>query len=171
MLGSTGEPWDPESYMWYFEKVGGGRCPIMNISGGTEIGACLLQPLPVMDLSPCTLGAPAMGTDADVFGEDARPIRGEVGHLVLKQPIPSLTNGFWKEPDRYLETYFSRWEGVWYHGDWAKVDEQGLWYLYGALRRHHQGVGQARGAERDRVRTHQASRRHRGRRRGEHPTR
>ena len=131
VLASTGEPWDPESYMWYFEKVGGGRCPVMNISGGTEIGACLLQPLPVMELSPCTLGAPAMGTDADVFGEDARPVRGEVGHLVLKQPLPSLTNGFWKEPERYLETYFSRWEGVWYHGDWAKVDEKGLWYLYG----------------------------------------
>ena len=131
VLASTGEPWDPESYMWYFEKVGGGRCPIMNISGGTEIGACLLQPVPVMELSPCTLGAPAMGTDADVFGDDARPVRGEVGHLVLKQPIPSLTRGFWKEPERYLETYFSRWEGVWYHGDWAKADEDGQWYLYG----------------------------------------
>ena len=103
----------------------------MNISGGTEIGACLLQPLPVMELTPCTVGGPSMGTDTDVFDEDAKPIRGEVGHLVLKQPIPSLTNGFWKEPERYLETYFSRWEGVWYHGDWAKVDEKGLWYLYG----------------------------------------
>lgn len=131
VLGSTGEPWDPESYMWYFEKVGGCRCPIMNISGGTEIGACLLQPLPVMDLTPCTLGAPAMGTDTDVFGDDGMPIRNEVGHLVLKQPIPSLTMGFLNEPDRYMDTYFSRWEGIWYHGDWAKVDENGLWYLYG----------------------------------------
>jgi acetyl-CoA synthetase len=131
VLGSTGEPWDPESYMWYFEKVGGGRCPVMNISGGTEIGACLLQPLPVMDLAPGTVGAPAMGTDTDVFGDDGKPLRNEVGHLVLKQPIPSLTMGFLKEPDRYLETYFSRWEGIWYHGDWAKVDEGGLWYLFG----------------------------------------
>jgi acetyl-CoA synthetase len=131
VLGSTGEPWDPESYMWYFEKVGGGRCPIMNISGGTEIGACLLQPLPVMDLTVGTVGAPAMGTDTDVFGDDGKPVRNEVGHLVLKQPIPSLTMGFLNEPERYVETYFSRWEGVWYHGDWAKVDEAGLWYLYG----------------------------------------
>jgi acetyl-CoA synthetase len=131
VLGSTGEPWDPESYMWYFDKVGGGRCPIMNISGGTEIGACLIQPLPVMELTVGTVGAPAMGTDSDVFGEDGKPVRNEVGHLVLKQPIPSLTMGFLKEPDRYIETYFSRWEGVWYHGDWAKVDEAGLWYLYG----------------------------------------
>ncbi len=131
VLGSTGEPWDPESYMWFFEKVGRRRCPIMNISGGTEIGACLLQPLPVMDLTVGTLGAPALGTDTDVFDDEGKPVRNEVGHLVLKQPIPSLTAGFLKEPDRYLETYFSRWEGVWYHGDWAKVDERGLWYLYG----------------------------------------
>ncbi len=131
VLGSTGEPWDPESYMWYFEKVGGRRCPVMNISGGTEIGGCLLQPLPVMELTPCTLGTPPMGTDTDVFDDSGRPVRGEVGHLVLKQPIPSLTRGFLNDPGRYIETYFSRFPGVWYHGDWAKVDERGLWYLYG----------------------------------------
>lgn len=131
VLGSTGEPWDPESYMWYFRNVGGGRCPIMNISGGTEIGGCLLQPLPVMELTPCTVGMPPMGTDTDVFDEEGHPVRGQVGHLVLKQPIPSLTRGFLNEPERYLETYFSRWPGVWYHGDWAKADERGLWYLYG----------------------------------------
>jgi acetyl-CoA synthetase len=117
--------------MWYFEKVGGGRCPVMNISGGTEIGACLLQPLPVMDLAPCSLGMPAMGTDVDVFGEDGRPVRAEVGHLVLKQPLPSLTRGFLNDPERYLETYFSRWPGVWYHGDWARADAGGQWYLLG----------------------------------------
>ncbi|MEK6711616.1 MAG: AMP-binding protein [Nitrospinota bacterium] len=131
VLGSTGEPWDPDSYMWYFRNVGGGRCPIMNISGGTEIGGCLLQPLPVMELAPCTLGMPPMGTDTDVFDDEGRPVRGEVGHLVLKQPIPSLTRGFLNDPERYLETYFSRWPEVWYHGDWAKADARGLWYLYG----------------------------------------
>ena len=131
VLGSTGEPWDPDSYMWYFEKVGKGRCPVMNISGGTEIGACLLQPLPVMELAPCSLGMPAMGADVDVFGEDGRPVRGEVGHLVLKQPLPSLTRGFLNDPERYMETYFSRWPGVWYHGDWARADGAGQWYLLG----------------------------------------
>ena len=109
VLGSTGEPWDIESYLWYFDKVGAKKCPIMNISGGTEIGACILQPLPVMELTPCTLGAPAMGTDADVFDDQGNPVRNEVGHLVLKQPIPSLTMGFLNDSDRYLETYFSRW--------------------------------------------------------------
>ena len=131
VLGSTGEPWDSESYLWYFDKVGSKKCPIMNISGGTEIGACLLQPLPVMDLTPCTLGAPTMGTDADVFDDQGNPVRNEVGHLVLKQPIPSLTMGFLNDSERYLETYFSRWDNIWYHGDWAKVDEEGFWYLFG----------------------------------------
>ncbi|MFQ5896361.1 MAG: AMP-binding protein, partial [Nitrospinota bacterium] len=131
LLGSTGEPWDPESYMWYFEKVGGRRCPIMNISGGTELAGCLLQPYPVGELTPCSLGGPALGVDADVFDEGGNPLRGQIGHLVCKQPVPSMTKSFLKEDERYLETYFSRWPGVWYHGDWAKVDEAGQWYLFG----------------------------------------
>ncbi|MEE9275212.1 MAG: AMP-binding protein, partial [bacterium] len=131
ILGSTGEPWDPESYMWYFEKVGGGRCPVMNISGGTEICGCLLQPYPVAELAPCSLGGPALGVDADVFDEEGNSVRGQIGHLVCKQPMPSMTKSFLNEDARYLETYFSRWEGVWYHGDWAQVDEAGQWRLFG----------------------------------------
>ncbi len=131
VLGSTGEPWDPESYMWFFEKVGGGRCPVMNISGGTELFGCLLQPYPVAPLAPCSLGGPALGADADVFNEAGEPARGEIGHLVCKQPTPSMTKGFLKDDERYLETYFSRWPDVWYHGDWAMADENGQWYLYG----------------------------------------
>ncbi|MBI3128309.1 MAG: AMP-binding protein [Candidatus Tectomicrobia bacterium] len=131
LLGSTGEPWDPASYMWFFEKVGGGRCPIMNISGGTELCGCLLQPYPVQELTPCSLGGPALGVDTDVFDEEGRPVRDQIGHLVCKQPVPSMTKGFLKEDDRYIETYFSRWPGVWYHGDWAKRDAAGQWYLFG----------------------------------------
>ena len=131
ILGSTGEPWDPESYMWYFEKVGGGRCPIMNISGGTEVAGCLLQPYPVAELTPCSLGGPALGVDTDVFNEAGKPVRGEIGHLVCKQPIPSMTKGFLNDDERYLETYFSRWPDIWYHGDWAQIDENGHWYLFG----------------------------------------
>ena len=131
ILGSTGEPWDPESYMWFFEKVGGGRCPIMNISGGTELAGCLLQPYPVAELTPCSLGGQALGVDTDVFNEAGESVRNEIGHLVCKQPVPSMTKSFLNEDDRYIETYFSRWPGVWYHGDWAKVDENGQWYLYG----------------------------------------
>lgn len=132
ILGSTGEPWDPESYLWYFRNVGGGRCPIINISGGTEIIGCHLAPLPINPLKPCTLGGPGLGMDVDVFDDQGRPIRGGIGHLVCKKPAPSMTKGFLKDPGRYLDTYFTKFgPNVWYHGDWAKIDEEGFWYLYG----------------------------------------
>ena len=131
LLGSTGEAWDEDSYMWFFNKVGGKRCPVINISGGTEIVGCHLQPLPIMPLKPCSLGAPALGMDADVFDESGASIKNAIGHLVCKKPAPSMTKGFLKDPDRYVETYFSKFPGVWYHGDWAKVDNDGYWFLYG----------------------------------------
>jgi len=71
------------------------------------------------------------GMDVDVFNDDGEPVRGEVGYLVCKTPVPSMTRGFWRDPERYLETYWSRWEGVWYHGDWAYIDEDGYWFLLG----------------------------------------
>jgi acetyl-CoA synthetase len=132
VLGSTGEPWDPESYLWFFKNVGQGRCPIINISGGTEIMGCHLSPLPITPLKACTLGGPGLGMDVDVFDDQGRPVRGEIGHLVCRKPAPSMTKGFLKDPERYLETYFSKFgPGVWYHGDWAKIDEDGFWFLYG----------------------------------------
>src|SRR5206468_4000940 len=72
-----------------------------------------------------------LGMDVDVFDDAGKPIRGGIGHLVCKQAAPSMTKGFLKDPQRYLDTYFSKWPGVWYHGDWAKVDEDGYWFLYG----------------------------------------
>jgi len=131
ILGSTGEPWDPDSYGWFFEKIGGKRIPIINISGGTEIVGCFLSPLPITPLKSCSLRGPGLGMDVDVFDENAKPVRGQMGHLVCKQPAPSMTRGFWKDPQRYLETYWSRWQNVWFHGDWALVDEDGFWSLHG----------------------------------------
>jgi acetyl-CoA synthetase len=132
VLGSTGEVWDEVSYGWYFEQVGGRRCPIINISGGTEIIGCLLSPLPLDPLKPCSLGGPALGMDVDVFTDAGRSApRGEMGHLVCRQPAPSMTKGFLHDDARYLETYFSRFPGVWYHGDWAKIDHDGHWFLFG----------------------------------------
>ena len=83
------------------------------------------------ELTPCTLGGHALGVDADVFDDAGKPLRGEIGHLVCKQPIPSMTKSFLNDDARYLETYFSRWENVWYHGDWARLDADGQWYLFG----------------------------------------
>ena len=132
ILASTGEPWNPEPYRWFFETVGHGKLPIINLSGGTEIGACFLSPLPICDLKPCTLRGPALGMDVDVFGPDGKPVPpGQVGELVCKQPWPAMTRGVWGDPERYLDTYWRRWPGVWVHGDWASVDEDGFWFLHG----------------------------------------
>lgn len=132
LLGSTGEVWDEFSYRWYFENVGRRRCPVINISGGTEIVGCHLSPTPLDPLKPCSLGGPGLGMDVDVFGDDGRPLPpGTTGHLVCKQPAPSMTKSFLHDETRYLETYFSRFPGIWYHGDWAMVDEDGQWFLFG----------------------------------------
>ena len=131
LLGSTGEPWDESSYHWFFERVGRGRCPIMNISGGTEIIGCFLAPLPIQPLKACTLGGPSPGMATDVFDAQGRPVRGQLGYLVCTKPSPSMTRGVWNDPQRYLEAYWSRWPGVWYHGDWASVDADGCWFVQG----------------------------------------
>jgi acetyl-CoA synthetase len=130
ILGSTGEPWNEDPWRWYFEVVGRGRCPIINISGGTEVGACFLSPHPVQALTPMTLGGPALGMAVDVFDDAGCPVREQVGELVCTQPWPGMTRGLWHDPDRYLETYWSRWPDVWVHGDWASI-EDGRWYLHG----------------------------------------
>ena len=131
ILGSTGEPWNPEPYAWFSDVVGGGRCPIMNLSGGTEVGACFLGQAPVIPTKNCSLGTPSLGMAMDVFGPDGTPVRGEVGELVCTKPWPAQTRGFWKAPDRYIDTYWSRWPDVWVHGDWASIDEDGYWFLHG----------------------------------------
>jgi len=130
ILGSTGEPWNEDPWRWYFEVVGDGRCPVINISGGTEVGACFLSPHPVQALTPMTLGGPSLGMAVDVFDDTGRPVRGEVGELVCTRPWPGMTRGLYKDPDRYLEVYWSRWPDVWVHGDWASI-EDGQWYLHG----------------------------------------
>ena len=130
---TTGEPWNPEPYAWLFEKVGGGRCPIINCSGGTEVGACFLSPTPAIPIKACSLGGPALGMAMDVVDEEGRSLvgSGEVGELVCRKPFPGMTRGFWRDPERYLDTYWSRLPGVWVHGDWASVDEDGYWFLHG----------------------------------------
>jgi acetyl-CoA synthetase len=131
VFGSTGEPWNPEPYRWLSEVVGGGRLPIINISGGTEVGACFLTPYPVEEIRVCSLGGASHGMDVDVFDPEGKPVRGEVGELVCKRPWPGMTRGIWGDPERYIETYWSMYEGVWRHGDWALVDTDGDWYLLG----------------------------------------
>jgi acetyl-CoA synthetase len=130
---TTGEPWNPEPYRWLFEEIGGSRVPVINCSGGTEVGAVFLSPTPVGPIKACSLGGPALGMAMDVVDEKGDSLigTGEVGELVCRKPFPGMTRGFWRDPDKYLETYWSRIPGVWVHGDWASVDEDGFWFLHG----------------------------------------
>jgi acetyl-CoA synthetase len=132
-LVTTGEPWNPDPYMWLHERVGGGRCPIINLSGGTEVGACFLSPTPATPIKVCSLGGPALGMAVDVVDDEGRSLvgTGQVGELVCRKPGPGMTRGFWRDPERYIDTYWRRFPGVWTHGDWASVDEDGYWFLHG----------------------------------------
>jgi acetyl-CoA synthetase len=128
---TTGEPWNRDPYLWLFDKVGGGRVPIVNISGGTEVGACFLSTCIVEPIKPVALGFPALGEDLDVVDAEGKPVRGEVGELVCRHPWPGMTRGLWGDPERYLDTYWRRFPGIWTHGDWASIDEDGYWFLHG----------------------------------------
>jgi len=130
-VGSTGSPWDPESWSWLFEHALGGRKPILNYSGGTEISGGILCGNFFKPMKACAFSGPVPGMDADVFDDGGEPVRGKVGELVLKQPWIGMTRGFWRDEERYLDTYWRRFENVWVHGDFAAVDEDGLWYILG----------------------------------------
>ncbi len=131
MLGNTGEHIDPDTWLWLHKKVGREKCPMINLSGGTEIFGCFLLPLPIMPLKPSTLGGPGLGMDIDVLDDDGKSVRDKVGYLACKKPAPSMTRGFWKDRERYVETYWSKWPNIWYHGDWASIDKDGFWFLHG----------------------------------------
>jgi acetyl-CoA synthetase len=111
-IGSTGEPWDPDSYEWLAQAVFGGRVPIINFSGGTEVGGSFLAPYPVERIRSCSLGGPSLGMDVDVVDAQARSIRGEIGELVCRQPWPAMTRGVWRDEERYLEAYWSAFPGI-----------------------------------------------------------
>jgi acetyl-CoA synthetase len=129
ILTVTGEPINKNAWIWYFENVGKKRCPIINLSGGTEIGGAIVSALPVMSLKPCTVGCPIPGFDADVFDDEGKHTN--KGYLVIKKPWPSMTRGILNDGSRFIETYWSKYKDVWYHGDLVFVDCDGLWYMQG----------------------------------------
>jgi acetyl-CoA synthetase len=130
---TTGEPWNPEPYRWLFEQVGESRVPIVNITGGTEVGAVFLGSSIAEPIKACSVGGPALGMAMDVVDPDGRSLvrTGDVGELVCRKPFPGMTRGFWDDPERYLDTYWRRFPGIWTHGDWASVDGDGYWFLHG----------------------------------------
>jgi acetyl-CoA synthetase len=131
LFGSTGEPWNPDPWMWLFETIGESKRPIINYSGGTEISGGIVMGNPILPLRPCAFSGPCPGIAADVFDEEGKPVRGRVGELVIKSPWIGMTRGFWKDPERYEQSYWARWPNVWVHGDWAMVDELDMWYILG----------------------------------------
>ncbi len=165
VLASTGEPWNPDPYQWFSEVVGGGRLPIINISGGTEVGACFLSPTPAIPIKPCSLGGPALGMAVDVFDQNGNSVRGEVGELVCLKPWPAMTRGVWRDPGAVPRVVLAPLP--------RRVDARRL----GArrrrrllvpvrpLRRHAQRRRQADRADRDRVGRWSSTRRLRKRRR------
>ena len=131
---TTGEPWNPEPYRWLFEDVGGSRVPVINCTGGTEVGACFLSPTPVGPIKACSVGGPALGMAMDVVDDDGqlarRHRRGRRARL--PQAVPRHDARLLARPGAsYIETYWSRIPGVWVHGDWASVDADGYWFLHG----------------------------------------
>jgi acetyl-CoA synthetase len=131
ILGSTGEPWNPESWRWLFDVAGSGRLPIINYSGGTEVSGGLVAGNVLTPLKPAAFAGPPPGIDADVVDEEGRPVRNQVGELVVRAPWIGMTRGFWRDAERYEQTYWSTFPGVWRHGDWAAIDDDGLWYILG----------------------------------------
>jgi acetyl-CoA synthetase len=132
VLGSTGEPWNPDPWWWYFRVVGEGRCPIINYSGGTEVSGGIVSGNVLGPIKPASFSGPCLGTAADVVDEAGHPVRGAVGELVIRAPMPGMTRGFWGDTEgRYEATYWSRIPGAWVHGDWASIDADGFWYIHG----------------------------------------
>jgi len=136
VLGSTGEPWNPDPWWWYFRNVGESRCPIINYSGGTEVSGGIVGCTTWTPIQPGSFAGPCPGMDADVVDEQGQPVRGAVGELVIRKPWPGMTRGFWRdarsgEGSRYLQTYWARFPNVWVHGDWARIDDAGYWYIEG----------------------------------------
>jgi len=131
VLGSTGEPWNPDPWWWYHRVVGEGRCPIINYSGGTEVAGGIVGCTTWADIEPGSFRGPVPGMAADVVDDVGRSVRGVVGELVIRAPWPGMTRGFLKDRERYLETYWSRFPDVWVHGDWARIDEAGFWFIEG----------------------------------------
>ena len=131
-FASTGEPWNPAPWWWLFEKVGDSKLPIINYSGGTEISGGILMNNPLVPIKPCGFSAPCPGIDADILDDTGASVgANQVGELAIKKPWIGMARGFWQERERYLETYWSRFENIWVHGDWAMKDADGHWFILG----------------------------------------
>ena len=131
LLGSVGEPINPEAWMWYYKHVGNRQCPIMDTWWQTETGMQLITPLPITSLKPGSVVKPFPTIKADVVDNKGNPIGEGGGHLVIKTPWPSMFRTLYKDPDRYVDAYWSTFPGVYLSGDVARIDEDGYFWIQG----------------------------------------
>jgi len=135
LLGSVGEPINPEAWRWYFKNVGRSQLPIVDTWWQTETGGIMISATPGLGnymLKPSANGLPLPGVDADVFNDEGKPTKPrEKGYIVIKRPWPGMLAGVWGDPERYIKTYFSKFQGVYYPGDYAVKDEDGFFYILG----------------------------------------
>ncbi len=129
---SSGELWNPDSWSWFMQHVCKNTAPILNLSGGTEIGCGIISSTVIHPARPCSFTGSMPGMGADIVDAEGRPVApGETGELVMRVPSIGLTRSLWNDDDRYLEAYWNRMPGLWVHGDWASRDADGMWYLHG----------------------------------------
>ena len=134
LLGSVGEPINPEAWVWYWEHVGGGRCPVVDTWWQTETGGIMISPLPgCTTLKPGSATFPLPGIGAEVVDDKGNRVKVGGGYLTLTRPWPSMLRGIYGDPERYRQTYWSRYEGRYFAGDGAKLDDEGFFWLLGRV--------------------------------------
>ncbi len=135
LLGSVGEPINPEAWVWYYKHIGNERCPIMDTWWQTETGMQMISPLPITPLKPGSATKPFPGVDADVFDDEGHSLYGQNkgGKLVIKKPWPAMLQGLWRNEDRYMKTYWSKYKDVFFAGDAARIDKDGYFWIQGRL--------------------------------------
>ncbi len=129
-FASTGEAWDTPTWHWLFETVGQSRLPILNYSGGTEVGGGILSCYTIAPQAPASFSGPLLGMDVDVLDADGNRATG-IGELAILNTWPGMAHSFWGDDARYLATYWNQFQGVWVHGDLASVDADGYWHVHG----------------------------------------
>jgi acetyl-CoA synthetase len=130
VMASSGEPWTPDAFEWLFHNAGLGQVPIINYSGGTEVSGGILSNRTIHPIVACGFFGPIPGMGAAILDEEGNPTSGSIGELALKLPSPGMPINFWGEPTRYFETYWARWPGIWWHGDFAE-EVGGAWFIRG----------------------------------------
>ncbi len=134
VLGSVGEPINPEAWIWYHENIGAGRCPIVDTWWQTETGAIMITPLPgLVPTKPGSATKPFPGIDAQILDQHGKPVEVGGGYLAVTSPWPAMLRGIWGDPDRFQKQYWSKWPGVYFTGDGARRDEQGYFWLLGRV--------------------------------------